>query len=74
MNKNIKVFNGVRDVTDKDQAMIRYYQLMSEQAEWNARRTAHRNNRLKMPIAIVPILFVFEVVLFGIYSLTHKRK
>jgi hypothetical protein len=41
------VFNGIRDVTEKDLAQKRYYQLLHEQTMWNIERE-RRNPGFKM--------------------------
>lgn len=61
---NSRYVNGVHDLTDKDMAIMRYRQLMSEQTEWNAHRSAKRREKLRGMPAITITLFVFELTVF----------
>lgn len=39
------MLNATKDITEQDLARMKYYRLLSEQAEWNARR---RRNAIKV--------------------------
>lgn len=69
MNNHIKIFNGVRDITERDMAVIRYYQLLSEQAEWSARRDAKKRDKQRGIPAVTITLFVFEVAVFTVTNI-----
>lgn len=66
---NVKIFNGIRDVTERDQAVIRYYRLLSEQTEWNANRAAKRRSELRGLPPVTITLFIVEVTVFTIANI-----
>jgi len=65
MDSPIKVFNGINDITDKDVARQRYYQLSSEQSWWNIQRRIDQNKKQQEDAAIkraVGILLVISLL------------
>ncbi len=76
---NNNFFNAVNDITEKDIARQRYYQLMNEQSWWNIQRRINYNKKMHEHKAkvyagtIILILLVIMVACFIIHDAFSKR-